>query len=249
MSLLEVNMINDTFRRTVVCLAVAAALSALPAARAGSQTFRTSVGFDVGAPQKTFGGNLSGQVYGFSMVFAASPWQAPIEVGARFGCHFYGRDSFGVPLSAPFSDVLVDVTTNQGIIVTHLVTRVQPGNRRVQPYAEAAFGLSHLYSVTDFGGDDAEEAFAGKTHKADSVWSGGLGCGVEIALVKGSSSTPRADRSRLFLDGGVHRFWSGRARYVREGSLAKPEAFARPLEIQTSPVDLLTFTIGLGARF
>jgi hypothetical protein len=240
---------NDTFRRTAVCLAVTAAFSALLAARAGSQTFRTSVGFDVGAPQEAFAGNLSGQVYGFSMVFAAKPWRAPLEVGARIGCHFYGHDSFGVPLSAPFSNVFVDVTTNQGIIATHLVTRAQPRKGRTQPYAEAAFGLSHMYCSTDFGGDEAEEMFAGQTNKADSVWSGGVGGGVEITIVEGSARSQRSGRARLVLDGGVHRFWSGRARYVRDGSLATPEAFDRPLEIQTSPVDLLTFTLGLGARF
>ena len=40
-------------------------------------------------------------------------------------------------------------------------------------------------------------------------------------------------------------------RYPRAGLLgiATPEAFERPLEIQTSPADLLTFSLGLAVRF
>jgi len=247
--MLEVAKMNPVSRRMAACLLAAGALSAVPASEAAAQTFRVALAFDRGSPQGTLSENVAGPLYGFSIAFAARPWRVPLEVGTRLGFHFYGSDSFPVPLSAPFSSVSVDASTYQGHITTHLVARTQPRSGRVQPYLEAAFGLTHMYCTTSLEADHADEAIAGVTHKADSVVGGGLGGGVEITLVESSAEGRHGGHPRLSLDASVRRFWSGRARYVKEGSLATPEAFERPLEIQASPVDLLNFSFGLAFRF
>ena len=247
--MLEVDKMNHVRSRMPGCLLAAVVLAALPASDAGAQNFRVSLAFDRGTPQGTLAENVAGPLYGFSIAFAARPWRVPLEVGTRLGFHFYGSDSFPVPLSAPFSNVFVNASTYQGHITTHLVARTQPTSGRVQPYLEAAFGLTHMFCTTSLEADHADEAIAGVTHEADSVVGGGVSGGVEITLVEGSAEGRHGGHPRLSLDASVRRFWSGRARYVKEGSLATPEAFERPLEIQTSPFDLLNFSFGLAFRF
>lgn len=218
----------------------------LSAAPAGAFTnFQGGVNLLLGFPQGDFKDEIDKTGVGIGGEFLYSPGNSIFGIGASFGFMVYGHESYSVP----FPDVplvKLDVTTDNNIILGHLLFRVQPKKGPIRPYGEGLIGLNYFFTETNIKGENEDQKIASSTNLDDAVFSYGAGGGVMVNLY--SADPSRGKLWRLMIDLRLRYLIGGEAEYLKEGSITVVENEA-VYDISKSKTDILTAQIGLTFEF
>ncbi len=217
----------------------------LPAALLAQTGLEGNLGFLLGIPQKDFadqvdaGGGLGGE-------FLWAPGAGPIAVGVSFNYLIYGSETRTEPFSTSIPDVMVDVTTTNSIMLSHLFLRAQTRQGAFQPYVDGMLGFDYLFTETSIKDDDWEDddhdVFS-TTNFDDSAFSWGFGGGCMIPVWHESSG-----KVQLLVDLQGHYLRGGEAEYLKKGSIRRENGKVS-YDVSKSRTDLLLFKLGVSARF
>jgi hypothetical protein len=138
----------------------------------------------------------------------------------------------------------VDVTTTNQIAAFQFGPQLTLGKGSVQGYGFGQLGFSYFATTSSVEGSGNTEPFANTTNFDDLTFATSAGGGIRFRLSSGW--TP------VLLDLGVRYMSNGRARYLREGSIAIDgnDVTITPIESETNLVVFhLGVTVGIrGAR-
>lgn len=253
---------------SVLLLAVAALLAALPAA--GQDEFTAP-----NLPDTSDAPNISGQVSGGliggvpvgglrqnvgtggGIRLSLAGWmdQRPVLLGLDVGFFGYGHVEEEVPFSSTVGPrVPVEVSTSNNVLETHLMARLQPRTGRFRPYAEALAGFKYLFTRSrvdedDFGGNLGDEV-ASSTNFDDFALSGGVGAGIDIQVYR--QDNPAKEVRRVDLHFGVQYLLGQEAEYLTEGALNDQNGNGQldrsELDVRRSRTTFLQPTFGVTVR-
>ncbi len=138
----------------------------------------------------------------------------------------------------------VDVTTTNQIAAFQFGPQLTLGHGSIQGYGYGQLGFSYFATTSSVEGSGNTEPFANTTNFDDFTLATSGGGGIRFRLASGW--TP------ILLDLGVRYMSNGRARYLREGSIAIDgnDVTITPIESETNLVVIhLGVTVGIrGAR-
>lgn len=207
---------------------------------------RAGIDFAVGVPAGDFSDELGRAGFGIHgmglMQFGASP----AMVGIDFGYLVYGFERRTEPFSTTIPDVRVRVETTNNLASGHLFFRLQPTNGRIQPYAQALFGLKYLFTQTSIKNIGSDDEVASSTNFDDVAASYGAGAGVDIVL--GSSTSETGKTTSFLLHVGVDYLLGGNASYLKRGSIRRENGQVT-FDVQESRTDLILPRIGVTFAF
>lgn len=224
----------------------------LPCAQAQS-TVQAGFGGQLAFPQNEFakqvdlGGGLGGE-------FLYSPAAGPFGIGLTVNYLIYGSETRREPFSTTIPDVEVDVTTENQIVLAHLLFRVQAKGGPIQPYADGLVGLNYLYTQTRIKSldwvDDDDDDVASSTNFDDTAFSYGFGGGVMVRVWQGeaNSESDNPQKLQVFVDLRGHYMRGGEAEYLKKGSIRRVNGKVL-YDISKSTTDLLLFKIGATVAF
>ena len=190
----------------------------------------------VGVPFGEFADNIS-TTGGVSGYVGARLGESIVSLGGEFGFLPYGSETRTVPLSTTIPDILVDVNTNNSIILTHARVRVQRREGRLRPYLDGLFGFNYVFTRTSVdldGFDDVTDT--GTTNLSDFGLSYGGGGGTLLTFESWPSSLS-LDFSSRFVAGSE-------ADYLTQGAIRR-EAGQTFQDVSRSRTDLFVFSVGL----
>jgi hypothetical protein len=224
-------------------------------AHAQSPRVQGSARLAVGIPTGEFADNIDGVGFGGNFYVGAVFPEAPFGVGLDLGFLVYGRDTRNVPFSTTVGPaVTVDVITTNSIVQPHLVLRLQPPSGPVRPYLDGLVGFKYLFTETrvrdeDRVDNDDDGDIASTTNFDDLAFSGGVGAGIYIRLVKGGKKAFRS----LSLDIGAQYLLGQEAEYLAEGALTDDNRNGvldeGELDIRRSATTLIQPQIGVALMF
>jgi hypothetical protein len=171
---------------------------------------------------------------------AHAVWTPRGVIGLRMDATYliYGSETRRYQL-LPLVDV--DVTTNNQIAGFQIGPQLTIGRADAQVYGYGQLGFSYFVTSSSVSGSGNIEPFANTTNFDDFTFATSAGGGVRFQLTHG--------RVPLALDLGARYLYNGRARYLREGSIAITgnTVTYMPIESQTNLVLYhLGVTVGLG---
>ena len=166
--------------------------------------------------------------------------ETPVSLGVEVGFLWYGSESRKVPFSLTIPDVLVEVNTNNYVLLTHGRVRVQPRVGFVRPYVDGLFGFNYIFTRTSVDFGDLEERTVATTNLDDFTPSYGGGGGVMINFPAWPDS--------FSLDFAVRYLYGSEAEYLTQGSIIREEGRAT-LDVTRSRIDLLNVYIGVAVDF
>jgi hypothetical protein len=212
------------------------------------------VAFIVGLPQGQFSRNV-GRGLGAEIDYGGWLGQTPAMFGLSGSFYVYGRSTDRVPFSRTVGPrVPIDVTTTNGIGNGHLFLRLQERTGPFRPYVEALGGFKYLYSRTSVETADRGLArsneIAGTVNFDSFAWSGGLGAGADIRVLKQPPSENLINSFSVHV-GGQYLFGS-ETEYLEEGPLRDQNDNDRlerdELRVRRSRTSLLHLKIGVTMR-
>ncbi len=222
---------------TVLVLAVTASAAQAQGLRP-VRTTNTHLGLAVLLAQPTgefanyvgLGGGLAGYAV----------WTPGGVLGLRADASYliYGSETRRYQL-VPLVDV--DVTTNNQIAGFQLGPQVTLGTGAAQVYGYGELGFSYFVTSSSVEGSGNVAPFANTTNFDDFTFATSAGGGVRFRVSHG--------RFPVSLDLGARYLYNGRARYLREGSIAITgnTVTYTPIESQTNLILYhLGVTVGLG---
>jgi len=251
----------------------AAQLLETPAADAPGLRFRLEPRFAAGVPVGTFGDNV-GASFGGAVDFGVRLGDTPFSVGAALAVLRYGTESRPVPLPITVPEAVTAAKTNNNVLWTHALVRVQPRTGRVRPYADGLLGFSYAYTstvVTNVDPGDSvlltygrvggfhPDGLLGFSYSYSSAELG-LGRGAELtthlgdfapSLGVGGGVTVLLVTGReavLNLDLGVRFLVTGDVSYLRKGAIHRDESGVT-FEAVRSPVNVVSPQIGVALEF
>lgn len=215
-----------------------------------SQTAAQSIGggFMIGSPKGEYKDSNPHTGYGLQLqgMLISPSEDSPFGIGIDLGFLIYSSDTETRPLSYTIPDVFVDVNRTNSIANMHFVFQVSPFQGIIQPYGELYGGGAYLFTKTDVTDNGYfDDHIASEVNYDDFAWSYGIAGGIKVLISEGDFNSPE-----IYLDFKT-RFLSGsNARYLTKNDVV----IDRGARIVTyypreSETDLLTFTIGVEARF
>jgi hypothetical protein len=201
--------------------------------------FQTTFSFTMGFPQGEFGDNVDDTGLGMTAGFNYRIGHSPVLIGGSFGFLQYGSVSRLAPLGPDIPDVIVEVDTNNNILMAHFLVRYEFGRleARVKPYAEGLVGIHYLWTQTSI--DDSDDDDFATTNFDDTTGSFGAGGGVLIGLYHAPIGAFNID-----LDLGVRFMAGGEARYLTEGSIIRDNGNVTYL-VSESDTHIITTNFGV----
>ena len=206
-----------------------------------AQDFQLGIDFSAVNPKGDFR-QINGNGYGVGGQFAVGLGRKPIFIGVDAGIVRYGSESRRETLSGSIPDIAVDVDTDNNILLTHFLFRVQPRTGRVRPYADGLIGFKYLFTQTRVTADDNDEPLATTTNFSDFAFSYGVGSGIQIRLASLGGGR------EIALDGKARYLWGSHADYLREGSLMRENGEV-VFDVLSSRTNALSAQVGVTFRF
>ena len=147
--------------------------------------FQAGVHLAAGLLQGEFKQNTGNDGYGLTAEFLYAPSRSIFSVGVDVGFLIYGSESRRQPLSSEFPEFDVKVNTDNSMVLTHLLLRIQNKQGRLRPYVEGVLGLNYLFTQTRIEDDDdwdddwdSKDSIS-KTNFDDTAINYGAGGGVQ----------------------------------------------------------------------
>jgi hypothetical protein len=215
---------------------------------AAMERFQAGLTFNLGFPQSDFKDNIDRLSLGGMGYFLYRLPESPFYVGLSAGVLVYGSETWTETFSPSFPEMLVDVRTQNYILLAHLVVRIQP-QWDFRPYIEGLAGLSHFWTETSLydSGCCGEDDFASAVNFSDTAMSYGAGAGIQFPLLR----TIRQSGQIAFAmdaDLGVRYIYGGRAEYLKEGSIFRENGDVY-YDVMESATSLVTARAGISFRF
>lgn len=139
------------------------------------------LGFAVGLPQNELSEEVKDAGFGFDLYMGVGLADLPIAVGAELGFVTYGSRK----RTTRVSGVPVDVTTDNNILLGHLVVRIRPRDWVVRPYVEGLVGFKLFFTDTTVSDADGSGSIASTNDHSDGALSYGAGGGVIVPIFGG----------------------------------------------------------------
>ena len=202
-----------------------------------------SVNFALGLPQGEFEEHVTNLGYGLTMFGGVGLEGTPLVLGLTGTFLVYGVERRHVPFSLTIPDVTVEVETHNNIASGHVVLRLQPPGRRIQPHLDGLLGFKYLFTETtvedDRGSED--ERIASTKNFDDAAFSYGIGAGLRIGVHQSEEATVRVSMGFRYLIGGS-------AEYLTEGAIMRTGG-TLTFETERSATDLLVPHVGVSFAF
>lgn len=168
---------------------------------------------------------------------------------ADIGYLNYGRERRVEPFSMTIPDVVVDVVTNNYMLLVSPGFQVAARRGPVRPYGETFFGLTYIATRTSienrgFAGSDP---IAVSTNFSDFTWNFGLGGGVQIPVWKRPEPTG-GEMNEALIDLKFSYVFGGNAEYLKKGSIRR-ELGSVEYDTVHSATDMIQVRIGASFRF
>ena len=196
-------------------------------------------------PRGDFGDYVSRGWGGAGHVLFAADRRGILALRLEGGLLNYGNERKRGCISDAFGcRILVDVTTSNNIVFGGIGPQLLAPTGRLRPYLNGLAGFSYLYTQSSLESANSGDgsAILSTTNFHDAVLAASAGGGIYIPLT--------LSRVRFSVDVGVSHRWSGKTRYLREGSITDlPDGSIEytPIESRT---DMLMYHVGVsfGAR-
>ena len=215
----------------------------------GQTNFQSGLHLTAGLLQGDFKQNTGNDGFGLTAEFLYAPSQSILGIGADVGFLIYGSETQRQPLLTNIPDVKVKVTTNNSIILSHLILRVQNKQGRLRPYIEGALGLNYLFTQTQINStsdwDDDDDTIASSTNFDDTAFSYGAGGGLmwQVYERTGNSSQDHPKPLTVLLDLRSRYMIGDEAQYLKKGSIRRENG--RVLyDAKQSATDMVTIQLG-----
>lgn len=212
-----------------------------------AQNWEGSVDFMLGAPQGKFARNVDALGFGLDLTGTYQIPDSPVAMGLDFGFLTYGTTRRYEPFSPNIPEVTVRVRTSHNIGFGHFLARMQPVDGQIRPYIDGLIGFNYLFTESTISDERTNEEIAGSTNFDDITLSGGLAAGAKFHLYETFDS--ESDKVvRIYLNLRARYLLGGEAEYLKRGSIETDNGNFT-YDIDRSRTDLLSFHIGIGARF
>jgi hypothetical protein len=216
---------------------------------AGQTHFQTGLHLTAGLLQGDFKQNTGNDGFGLTAEFLYAPSQSILGIGADVGFLIYGSETQRQPLLTTIPDVKVKVTTNNSILLSHLLLRVQNKQGKLRPYIEGVLGLNYLFTQTQINGtgdwDDDDHTIASTTNFDDTAISYGMGGGLmwQVYERSGASCQGNGKPLSVLLDLRGRYMIGGEAQYLKKGSIRR-EGGQVFYDAKQSATDMVTIHLG-----
>ncbi|MGA9116787.1 MAG: hypothetical protein WB626_08435 [Bacteroidota bacterium] len=216
-------------------------------AQSGGKGIHAGFHFLAGFPAGEFKTNITRNGYGISGQIGYAPAENPFFVGLEFAYANYGSETRTERFSTTIPDVLVDVNTDNNIVLGDLQLRLQPNTGFFRPYLEGAVGFNYLFTETTIknrGG--AGEEVASSTNFDDFAFQYGGGGGMMFRVYE--SDDPTEGLQEVLVDVRVRYLMGGEAEYLKEGSIRRENGQVA-YDVLSSKTNLMTLQIGAALRW
>jgi len=168
---------------------------------------------------------------------------------ADLGYLNYGRERRTEPFSMTIPDVVVDVVTDNYMLLVSPGFQIGSRRGRVRPYAETFFGLTYIATSTKIenhglGGSDP---IAESTNFSDFTWNFGVGGGLKIPVWR-RAETLKKEMNEALIDLQFSYIFGGDAEYLKKGSIRR-ELGKVEYETVQSRTDMIQLRLGADFRF
>ncbi len=163
----------------------------------------------------------------------------------------YGRERRIAPFSTTIPDVVVDVVTDNYMVLAS--PGVSIGVRRgwFRPYGEVFGGLTYIATTTKIEDRSLpQKEIASSTNFSDWTYNLGFGGGVQVPLWERPAPSGRQEMglSEALLDVKFNYIKGGEAIYLKKGSIRRENGQVR-YDLYESTTDLFQVRIGVSFRF
>ena len=207
-----------------------------------AQEIQAGVDFLTVIPKGELRDNIDNNGYGIGGQFLIGIGRSPFLAGIDAGTVRYGSMKTREPFSSTIPEVELELQTDNKIVLTHFLLRVQPRTGNVRPYLDGLVGFKYLFTSTSIRSEFSDEVIASTTNLSDLTFSYGFGGGVQVLLA--GSSVGR----QICLDGKVRYLRGSEAKYLRRGSIRR-EGGGVFFDVLSSRTDVVTAQIGVTFRF
>ncbi|MBN2290685.1 MAG: hypothetical protein JXQ83_15225 [Candidatus Glassbacteria bacterium] len=166
----------------------------------------------------------------------------------------YGRERRVEPFSYTIPDVVVDVVTDNHMVLAS--PGVQVGLRRgwIRPYGEFYGGFTYIATTTKIENRGLiGEEIASSTNFSDWTYNVGFGGGIQVPLWQRKAPAPETIReirlSEALLDLKFGYKKGGDALYLKKGSIGRGDSGQVRYDYRQSSTDLFLVRIGVSFRF
>jgi hypothetical protein len=124
-----------------------------------------------------------------------------VWIGGEFGYLLYGQETRKAPLSPTVPDIIVELDTDNQILLFNSRVRYEVGPGRFQPYVEGVAGLQRLWTATSIANQSSSSGDSGlsTTHLSDTVAAYGGGAGVANGELSFDVSRSRTDMFMVYV--------------------------------------------------
>ncbi|MCB2202277.1 hypothetical protein KQH51_05340 [bacterium] len=218
----------------------------LPTAASAKPNWQGSISFAGAIPTGDFKDEIEDGGGGICADIVWSPQAQPFGLGVSFEYLIYGDQTRREPLSTTIPDIVVDVTTSNNIVQSHLFFRVGYRHGGFRPYADALVGFKYLYTRTSI--DDSDFDYGdeiGSTNLDDWALSYGVRGGAMIRVYDGFA---RKKNYSVFIDMRAGYLLGGEADYLKEGSI-HIDGTDVTYDISRSKTNLVMLHLGVNVDF
>ncbi len=194
--------------------------------------------------QVNFAWGGSGRV---GWAFAQESAVAPV-LFADLGYLNYGRERRTEPFSLTIPDVVVDVVTDNYMVLFSPGFSVGVRRGPVRPYGEVFGGLTYIATRTKienhgFSGND--DPIAASTNQSDFTWNFGVGGGLQVPVWKRKEML-KGELNEALIDIKLGYLFGGNAEYLKKGSIER-NLGSVTYDTVESATDM--FVVRIGATF
>lgn len=211
---------------------------------------QASFGLLVGFPQGTFHQNVTNPGGGIAGHIGYRLPGSPAVLALDMGYLIYGHESRVEPFSTTIPDVTVDVSTDNSILLTHFLLRLQPPKGSVRPYIDGLVGFNYLFTRTSIHTRSGLDFVASSVNFDDFAFSYGGGGGLMLRVYDGTEKRKAGGKGlyAVLVDFRVRYLTGSEADYLKKGSIRRQSGQVT-FDVLRSETDMITAYLGATIDF
>jgi hypothetical protein len=213
---------------------------------------QAGLGLIIGFPVGDFGEQITNPGVGLGGHFGYRIKESPVIIGLDIGYIIYGRESRRERFSLTIPDVTVNVITENNILTTDFLVRLQPREGVFRPYIDGLIGFSYLFTKTSIR--DVPEPFgddvASSVNFDDFAFNYGGGGGFMVRVYDGRAKRTEFNRGMrsVSIDFRIRYLNGSKADYLKRGGVIRQGGNVS-LNITRSKTSLVSAFIGAAVEF
>ncbi|MFH1069985.1 MAG: outer membrane beta-barrel protein [Candidatus Glassbacteria bacterium] len=161
----------------------------------------------------------------------------------------YGRERRVEPFSTTIPDVVVNVVTDNFMILVSPGLAFGVGRGPVRPYGEVFGGMTYIATSTRIENRGlASETIAESTNFDDFTYNVGAGAGLKILVWKKDLDVKYPELREALIDIKLSYVKGGQAEYLKKGSIRRSGGRVEYDTVQSS-IDLMRLRLGVSLSF